>query len=267
MTVDRQPFSLRPLLAVLLLGGMASTVAAQGGVRGIVRDDGGVGIPGARVVAESLETPQTRTTTTNGSGRFAFIGIAGGDWVFVIQADGFREEQGYSVVRRSGRPVRLDFTLELDPFNPVAPSVGVLAGLKSADILARLRTAERLFDAGNYDGALDVYRAILESGAGHDQREPADRPRLAGEAGAGAGACRLSERVGGRSDESGSAGRHRRTRRGAVGICRERFVYTGLAGGRVWDLRAGRVAILVFSPSIQPPGSCKSIRGVATRDP
>ena len=161
MTVDRQPFSLRPLLAVLLLGGMASTVAAQGGVRGIVRDGGGVGIPGARVVAESLETPQTRTTTTNGSGRFAFIGIAGGDWVFVIQADGFREEQGYSVVRRSGRPIRLDFTLELDPFNPVAPSVGVLAGLKSADILARLRTAERLFDAGNYDGALDVYRAIL----------------------------------------------------------------------------------------------------------
>ena len=161
MTVDRRPFSSRVLLALLLLGGMAATAAAQGGVRGVVRDGAGTGIPGARVIAESLETSQTRTITTNNSGRFAFIGLAGGDWLFVIQADGFREEQGYSVVRRSGQPVRVDFTLDLDPFNPIAPSVGVLAGLRSADILSRLRAAERLFDAGNHDGAIDAYRAIL----------------------------------------------------------------------------------------------------------
>ena len=161
MTVDRQPFSLRLMLVVLLLGGMASTAAAQGGVRGVVRDSEGTGIVGARVIAESLETSQTRTTTTNRSGRFAFIGMAGGDWLFLIQADGFREEQGYSVVRRSGQPVRLDFALDFDPFNPTAPSVGVLAGLRGADILSRLQAAERLFDAGNYDGAIDAYRAIL----------------------------------------------------------------------------------------------------------
>ena len=161
MTVDRQPFLSRLMLAVLLVGGMTSTAAAQGGVRGLVRDGGGTGIAGARVIAESLETSQTRTATTNGSGRFAFIGLAGGDWVFLIQADGFREEQGYSVVRRSGRPARVEFTLDLDPFNPVAPSVGVLAGLKSADLLSRLQGAERLFDAGNYDGAIDAYREIL----------------------------------------------------------------------------------------------------------
>ena len=161
MTVDRQPFSSRLVLVVLLLGGMASTAAAQGGVRGVVRDSEGTGIVGARVIAESLETSQTRTTTTNRSGRFAFIGLAGGDWLFLIQADGFREEQGYSVVRRAGQPARLDFTLDLDPFNPIAPSVGVLAGRRAADILSRLQAAERLFDAGNYDGAIDAYRAIL----------------------------------------------------------------------------------------------------------
>jgi hypothetical protein len=161
MTVDRQPFLSRLMLAVLLVGGMTSTAAAQGGVRGLVRDGGGTGIAGARVIAESLETSQTRTATTNGSGRFAFIGLAGGDWVFLIQADGFREEQGYSVVRRSGRPARVEFTLDLDPFNPTPPSVGVLAGLKSADLLSRLRGAERLLDGGNYDGAIGAYRDIL----------------------------------------------------------------------------------------------------------
>ena len=162
MTVVRWPFSPRPVLAVLLLaGGMVSTAAAQGGVRGVVRDGEGAGIPGARIIAESLETSQVRTMTTNGSGRFAFIGLAGGDWLFVVQADGFREEQGYSVVRRSGQPARVDFVLEVDPFNPAAPAAGVLAGLKSADILARLRGAERLFDGGNYDGAIDAYREIL----------------------------------------------------------------------------------------------------------
>ncbi len=161
MSLDRTPFSSRLVLA-LLLGAIASTAAAQGGVRGLVRDHEGAGIAGARVIAESLASSQTRTATTNRSGRFAFIGLVGGDWLFVVQADGFREGQGYSVVRRSGRPARVEFTLELDPFNPAAPDVGVLAGLRSADILSRLRAAELLFDGGDYDGAIDAYRDILD---------------------------------------------------------------------------------------------------------
>ena len=162
MTVDRRLYSMRSVFALLLLGGMASTAAAQGGVRGVIRDNGGEGIPGARIIAESLETSQTRTTMTNNSGRFAFIGLAGGDWLFVVQADGFREQQGYSAVRRSGEPARVEFSLDSDPFNPVAPGVGVLAGVKSVDILARLRGAERLFDGGDYDGAIDAYQDLLE---------------------------------------------------------------------------------------------------------
>ena len=162
MTVDRRLYSMRSVFALLLLGGMASTAAAQGGVRGVIRDNGGEGIPGARIIAESLETSQTRTTMTNNSGRFAFIGLAGGDWLFVVQADGFREQQGYSAVRRSGEPARVEFSLDPDPFNPVAPGVGVLAGVKSVDILARLRGAERLFDGGDYDGAIDAYQDLLE---------------------------------------------------------------------------------------------------------
>ena len=161
MTVDRRLYSMRSVFAVLLLGGMASTAAAQGGVRGVIRDSGGEGIPGARIIAESLETSQTRTTMTNNSGRFAFIGLAGGDWLFVVQADGFREQQGYSAVRRSGEPARVEFSLDPDPFNPVAPGVGALAGVKSVDILARLRGAERLFDGGDYDGAIDAYQDLL----------------------------------------------------------------------------------------------------------
>ena len=162
MSVDGRPFPLRLLFVIVLVGGLAATAAAQGGVRGIVRDMDGSGIPGARVIAESLETSQTRTTTTNDSGRFAFIGLAGGDWLFVVQADGFREEQGYSAVRRSGEPAQVQFSLEFDPFNPIAPDVGVLAGVKSVDILARLRGAERLFDGGDYDGAIEAYSDILE---------------------------------------------------------------------------------------------------------
>ena len=161
MTVDRRPFSVCLVPALLLLGGMAATAAAQGGVRGVVRGPDGEGVAGARVIAESLETSQIRTIVTNDSGRFVFIGLAGGDWLFLVQADGYREQQGYSLVRRSGEPARVDFVLERDPFNPVPPNVGVLAGLKSADILARLRGAERLFDGGDYDGAIEAYQGIL----------------------------------------------------------------------------------------------------------
>ena len=183
MTVDRRPLSSCLLPAVLLLAGSAATAAAQGGVRGIVRDAAGEGIAGARVIAESLETSQIRTVVTNGSGRFVFIGLAGGDWLFVIQADGYREEQGYSVVRRSGEPARVDITWTSIRSTPVAPTTGVLAGLKSADLLARLRGAERLFDGGDYDGAIEAWRGILEPRTRPDQRESVNRPRLIGPSG------------------------------------------------------------------------------------
>jgi len=186
MTFDRRFVMSHAVIATTALIATSVTVAAQGGIRGIVKDNEGVGIAGATVTAESLESPATRTTTTNRVGRFAFIGLSRGDWLFVVTAEGFEPDQAASNVRRSGRPGVVEFSLEPDVFNPPAPAVGVLAGLKTGDLLTILEEAEALFDAEDYDDAIDAYRAILELAPaltsinlqiGHAYREKRDQDR------------------------------------------------------------------------------------------
>ena len=120
------------------------------------------GSPGATVSAENLTSTTSQTATTNDSGRFAFIGLRRGQWLFVIRADGFEQVQGSADVGGLNRVATVRFTMEVDRFNPLAPEVGVLAGLRSSDLVESLEVAERLFDRGDYDAAIDAYRSILE---------------------------------------------------------------------------------------------------------
>ena len=142
-----RPLARRVILIAGLVTCMAASAFAQGRVRGIVRDDDGNGISGATVSAENLGLTTTRAVATDNSGRFAFVGLSRGEWLFVIRADGFKPVQ---------------FTMEVDAFSPPAPAVGVLAGLTARGLVESLEEAEGLFDRGEYDDAIDAYRSILE---------------------------------------------------------------------------------------------------------
>ena len=164
MTPTIRPFVRRLVLVAGLLACMTASAVAQlgGGIRGLVRDPDGTGIAGATVTAESLETSVTRSTTTNGSGRFAFIGLARGEWLFVINAQGFEPISASADVRRAGSPARVQITMQPDIFNPRAPTVGVLAGLTASELISSLEAAEELLYGGAFDEAIDAYRSILE---------------------------------------------------------------------------------------------------------
>jgi hypothetical protein len=161
------PVTARPLARRLLLVGLAlcvtSQAAAQGRIRGMVVDRDGESIAGAVVVAEELATNGTSTATTSGSGRFSFLGLNRGEWMFVVRADGFEPTQGMAVVLASGPGTAVQFTMDRDLFNPAAPAVGVLAGLKATALLDELAEADGLFDAGDYDAAIEAYEAVLTS--------------------------------------------------------------------------------------------------------
>ena len=151
----------RLILVVGVVACLATTAVAQGVVRGLVRDQNGQGISGAAVTGEEHSSTSSVTTTTNDSGRFALLGLRGGEWRFVIRADGFEPAQRVANVLRSGTTA-VQLTMERDRFNPPAPTGGVLAGLKTAELVESLEVAEGLFDRGEYDAAIDAYRSILE---------------------------------------------------------------------------------------------------------
>ena len=122
----------RLILVVGVVACMATTAVAQGIVRGLIRDQNSQGISGATVSSATSET-----TTTNDSGRFALIGLRGGEWRFVIRADGFQPVQRVANVQRTGATA-VQLTMEKDRFNPAAPTGGVLAGLKTAELIESL---------------------------------------------------------------------------------------------------------------------------------
>ncbi|MYD87253.1 MAG: carboxypeptidase regulatory-like domain-containing protein [Acidobacteria bacterium] len=83
-----------PVVAALLLTSLAAVASAQTGVvTGSVRDVEGEPIIGAEVVGENTEWQRRIETTTNDAGRFSFIGLQRGRWLFLIRQRGYEPVQ------------------------------------------------------------------------------------------------------------------------------------------------------------------------------
>jgi hypothetical protein len=101
-------------LLALMVGAASEgrTQGFQGGIRGAVKDAGGV-IPGAEVTLTNQGTSLSRTTTTNAAGEYAFPNLAPGTYRLRIAL------QGYKAYAQEGIPVgtqqfiTLDITLDV----------------------------------------------------------------------------------------------------------------------------------------------------------
>ena len=152
-----------PVVAALLLTSLAAVASAQTGViTGTVRDVEGEPIIAAEVVGENTEWQRRVEATTNDSGRFSFIGLQRGRWLFLIRQRGYEPVQGFANVRGSGTG-RVNFVMETDPLHPPAPSSGVLANLRGDELEEALDAADALYDRGDYDDAIDAYESVLVS--------------------------------------------------------------------------------------------------------
>ncbi len=138
------------------------TLAQQSVIRGVVRDTAGNPIIEAAVRAESNVTPRIGETETDDSGRFSFIGLERGRWLFTIQKRGYRPTQGFAPVRRAGNSGVVSLTMEIDLLDPPVASTGVLAGIRADDLQTEVDAANALFDRGDYTGAISAYQVILE---------------------------------------------------------------------------------------------------------
>ena len=144
------------LLSSISLITAQPVLAQQSVIRGVVRDTAGNPITEAAVRAESSVTPRVTETETDESGRFSFIGLERGRWLFTIQKRGYQPTQGFAPVRRSGNSGIVSLTMEIDLLDPPVASTGVLAGIRAK------AAANALFDQGDYTGAISAYQGILE---------------------------------------------------------------------------------------------------------
>jgi Tfp pilus assembly protein PilF len=152
----------RAALAGLFVAGLAASVAAQTGrVGGQVKDEAGNPIKGATIQAENPSaSPSSFTATTDDKGRFSIIGLRSGQWTITAQAPGFAPESGKMEVKTIGTP-NPPVTFTLKKGGGAAAGLGGLSGQAAKDLQADLQAADQLFNAQQWDGAIEKYRAIL----------------------------------------------------------------------------------------------------------
>ena len=84
----------------------------QGGIRGVVKDAGGV-IPGAEVTLTNQGTSLTRSTTTTAAGEYSFPNLAPGTYRLKIALQGYKAYAQESIPVGTQQFITLDITLEV----------------------------------------------------------------------------------------------------------------------------------------------------------
>jgi hypothetical protein len=119
--------------SILLLAG--ATVIAQtfhGGLRGAVREAGGV-IPGASVVLINEATNVSRSTTTNTTGEYAFVNVDPGTYTTRVSMQGFKTIESKGIRIGTQQFVTLDFTMEVGQLQEAITVEGQASALETSN--------------------------------------------------------------------------------------------------------------------------------------
>jgi hypothetical protein len=112
------PRNIRTHLATFLSGllVLSTTIAAQtntGEISGIVRDVQGGALPGARVIAEHVDSGVRVEYPTDEGGRYHLLSLRVGRYVISVELQGFRRVVRSGVLVQLGQTLSLDFTLDV----------------------------------------------------------------------------------------------------------------------------------------------------------
>src|SRR5688572_33309691 len=105
----------RVMVSVLALIAVAAPAFAQtfhGGLRGLVRESGGV-VPGVAVTLTNEATNVSRQTQTNNVGEYAFANVDPGTYTVKVSMQGFKTVESKGVRIGTQQFVTLDFTLDV----------------------------------------------------------------------------------------------------------------------------------------------------------
>jgi trimeric autotransporter adhesin len=133
-------------LLVLVVGVAVEgrTQGFQGGVRGVVRDSGGV-IPGAEVTLTNQGTSLSRSTTTTEAGEYGFPNLAPGTYRLKIALPGYKTYAQESIPVGTQQVITLDIRLEVGAVAELVTVTGQSPVIESSNAsTGTMLTAETL---------------------------------------------------------------------------------------------------------------------------
>jgi len=167
-------FGIRTLVASAALLAAASLASAQGWagkgrLQGQIKNQEGEPIQGAKVTLRHVDYPDEgpEPLVTDKKGRWAYLGLTGGDWKIVIEAEGYVGSEGSArVIETAFGPGEM-IRVELRPIPEE-----VKRSREGAEILSWIEEGNSLLDAGKYAEARAEYERALE------KLEETDKPAV-----------------------------------------------------------------------------------------
>ena len=111
--------------------GVARAQVLYGSILGNVMDASNAPVPGATVTITSMETNQSRETTTNESGGYTFSTVPSGTYELKVVREGFQVSTRRDIVVTINSVARADLTLQVGAVSQVVEVVATAALLQS----------------------------------------------------------------------------------------------------------------------------------------
>lgn len=116
----------------LLVAGPLAAQTFHGGLRGAVREAGGV-VPGAGVSLVNEATNATRNTTTNQVGEYAFVNVDPGTYTVKVTMQGFKTIENRGIRIGTQQFLTLDFDLEVGSLQEAVTVEGRASPLETSN--------------------------------------------------------------------------------------------------------------------------------------
>src|SRR5262249_54142958 len=102
---------------LLLIGYTTLGQVTRGSLSGLVNDQTGAAVSGAKIVAKHVATNEEFQTTTDAQGAFFFPSMPLGQFSVTIEAAGFKRLEAQGVTLEVGTPAKLNVSLEAGQFS------------------------------------------------------------------------------------------------------------------------------------------------------
>ncbi|MGH9839535.1 MAG: carboxypeptidase regulatory-like domain-containing protein [Blastocatellia bacterium] len=119
--------SLIAMLVLLLIGSTSLGQATRSSLGGLINDQNGAAVSGAKIAAKHVATGEEFQSTTDAQGAFIFASMPLGEYAVTIEAAGFKRLEAQGVKLEVGIPAKLNVAMEV---GQVSEAVMVSGGVQ-----------------------------------------------------------------------------------------------------------------------------------------
>lgn len=166
------------LMCILLLAGFASAQTSTSSIYGEVTDAQNAAVVGAKVTLTQVATNAVRTTESDATGRYQFMGVPPGKYTLKVEQNGFRTTLNENVELTVNTTTKLSVTLEVGSISESVTVTESAAGLNTTDAsVGNVITIKQVgvlpLEGRNPAALLTLQAGVTFSGDPTDQRSGA----------------------------------------------------------------------------------------------